>query len=73
MRELALVEIEVAAVRVAGDIGRMEVMDVGVRELPLAREPVRLRPDVLAVQESLSWFGLSVLLTLSGFGCDRPE
>jgi hypothetical protein len=38
MRELALVEIEVAAVGVAGDIGRTEVMDVGVRELPLARE-----------------------------------
>jgi hypothetical protein len=49
MRELALVEIEVAAVRVAGHVGWAEVMDVGVSELPLAREPVRLRPDVLAL------------------------
>jgi hypothetical protein len=72
MRELALVEIEVAAVRVADDVGWAQVMDVGVRELPLAREAMRLRQTCSRFQESLSWFGFSVLLTLSGFGCDRP-
>jgi hypothetical protein len=49
MRELALVEIEVATVRVTGDIGRAEMMNVSVRELLLAREAMRLQPNVLAV------------------------
>ena len=72
MRERALGEIEVAAVRVAGDVGRAEVMDVNERELPLAWELVRLRPNVLAVSRIAVVVRLSTLLTLSGFGCDRP-
>ena len=48
-RDVALVEIEVAAVRVAGDVGWAEVRGFGVRELPLTRDSMRLRPDVLAV------------------------
>ena len=68
MRLATLVEVEIAAIAVHRLVGGAQVVGVGEGMLGLARESVRLGPQMLAVPEVRR---IAALVTLA-LGIERP-